>query len=430
MPLVVAHDLDVVAFIGYTLAKDHISRLRRWGFSGRAFGAPARAPGPPGRLAVVLAITSVVSARSPRLSPAASFSSPTPDTCSVTWAAVAGLVRRDPAPAGADRPAHVGVPAGGGAGGGRAGGVACGWAGSSSSRGSGGCSSPPTWRRSHGRLRRDRPDRERRVDGGAGGSPKSNLNLRAAFLEVVKRRAGLGGRDRRGRRHRAHRLAARTLASILIGSLIVPLTIKLLRESIDVLMETTPKHIDLASVRAWPFMTPHVHDVHELHVSQVATGLPVLTAHVVVDELQLQRRRPASDAGPDPGLAMTLAAALDDPVRGGGPRRARAPRTRLTPPSRRALLHSPGARKPATTRVWKREARSGDPQRAAYHDRRGRDRGAAFALPPARGDARTGAVRLARLPGSPPSSSILRSGTPATPTSWSSTRRTTSSRAG
>jgi cobalt-zinc-cadmium efflux system protein len=30
--------------------------------------------------------------------------------------------------------------------------------------------------------------------------------------------------------------------------------------------------------------TPHVHEVHELHVSQVATGLPVLTAHVVVDE--------------------------------------------------------------------------------------------------------------------------------------------------
>ena len=29
---------------------------------------------------------------------------------------------------------------------------------------------------------------------------------------------------------------------------------------------------------------PHVRDVHDLHVSQIATGLPVLTAHVVVDE--------------------------------------------------------------------------------------------------------------------------------------------------
>jgi cobalt-zinc-cadmium efflux system protein len=117
------------------------------------------------------------------------------------------------------------------------------------------------------------------------GARNSNLNLRAAFLEVVNDALGsvavivaavviaLTGW-----------LRADALASILIGSLIVPRTIRLLRESIDVLMETTPRHIDLASVRARLLATPHVHDVHELHVSQVATGLPVLTAHVVVDE--------------------------------------------------------------------------------------------------------------------------------------------------
>ena len=27
---------------------------------------------------------------------------------------------------------------------------------------------------------------------------------------------------------------------------------------------------------------PHVHDVHDLHASQVATGIPILTAHLVV----------------------------------------------------------------------------------------------------------------------------------------------------
>lgn len=117
------------------------------------------------------------------------------------------------------------------------------------------------------------------------GSRSSNLNMRAAFLEVVNDALGsvavivaavvigLTGW-----------LQADAVASILIGSLILPRTIRLLRESIDVLMESTPKHIDLASVRAKLLATPHVHDVHELHVSQVATGLPVLTAHVVVDE--------------------------------------------------------------------------------------------------------------------------------------------------
>ena len=113
----------------------------------------------------------------------------------------------------------------------------------------------------------------------------SNLNMRAAFLEVVNDALGsvavivaavviaLTGW-----------LQADAVASILIGSLIIPRTVRLLRESIDVLMESTPKHIDLGEVRARLLATPHVHDVHELHVSQVATGLPVVTAHVVVDE--------------------------------------------------------------------------------------------------------------------------------------------------
>ena len=117
------------------------------------------------------------------------------------------------------------------------------------------------------------------------GARDSNLNMRAAFLEVVTDALGsvavivaagviaLTGWSR-----------ADAVASILIGALIVPRTIGLLRESVDVLMETTPKQIDLGAVRSRLLATPHVHEVHELHVSQVATGLPVLTAHVVVDE--------------------------------------------------------------------------------------------------------------------------------------------------
>ena len=117
------------------------------------------------------------------------------------------------------------------------------------------------------------------------GARDSNLNMRAAFLEVVTDALGsvavivaagviaLTGWSR-----------ADAVASILIGALILPRTIGLLRESVDVLMETTPKQIDLGAVRSRLLATPHVHEVHELHVSQVATGLPVLTAHVVVDE--------------------------------------------------------------------------------------------------------------------------------------------------
>lgn len=113
----------------------------------------------------------------------------------------------------------------------------------------------------------------------------ADLNMRAAFLEVVNDTLGsvavlvaavviaLTGW-----------LRADAVASLVIGVLIIPRTLKLLRETVDVLMESTPKGLDLAKVRRRILSLSHVHDVHDLHASQVATGLPVLTAHVVVDD--------------------------------------------------------------------------------------------------------------------------------------------------
>ena len=113
----------------------------------------------------------------------------------------------------------------------------------------------------------------------------TNLNMRAAFLEVVNDALGsaavlvaagciaLFGWQR-----------ADAVASLLIGALILPRTWRLLRETVDVLLETTPKGLDLDDVRAHILDLPHVRDVHDLHASQVATDLPVLSAHVVVDD--------------------------------------------------------------------------------------------------------------------------------------------------
>jgi cobalt-zinc-cadmium efflux system protein len=117
------------------------------------------------------------------------------------------------------------------------------------------------------------------------GSRADNLNMRAAFLEVVNDALGslavlvaavviaVSGWTR-----------ADPVASLVIAALIVPRTIGLLRESVDVLLEATPKGLDLGAVRSHMLAMPHVHEVHDLHASQVTTGLPVLTAHVVVDD--------------------------------------------------------------------------------------------------------------------------------------------------
>ena len=117
------------------------------------------------------------------------------------------------------------------------------------------------------------------------GSRRADLNLRAAFLEVVNDALGsVAVLVAAAVIATTGWLRADAVASLVIGVLIMPRTLRLLRESVDVLLESTPRGLDLAGVREHLMALPHVHDVHDLHASQVATGLPVLTAHVVVDD--------------------------------------------------------------------------------------------------------------------------------------------------
>lgn len=78
--------------------------------------------------------------------------------------------------------------------------------------------------------------------------------------------------------------AADPVASILIGLFILPRTWFLLREALDVLLEATPRGVDLAEVRQHMTSVPGVLDVHDLHAWTITSGNPVLSAHVVVDD--------------------------------------------------------------------------------------------------------------------------------------------------
>jgi cobalt-zinc-cadmium efflux system protein len=114
---------------------------------------------------------------------------------------------------------------------------------------------------------------------------RGTLNLRAAFLEVVNDALGSA----------AVVLSAvligitgwtrlDAVASLLIATMIAPRTLVLLRETVSVLLESTPPGLDLDDVRAHILEVDHVVGVHDVHATLVATGLPVLTAHVVVDD--------------------------------------------------------------------------------------------------------------------------------------------------
>lgn len=77
---------------------------------------------------------------------------------------------------------------------------------------------------------------------------------------------------------------ADAVASIAIAAMIIPRAISLLREVVDVLLEGTPRDVDLRELREHIVGMGGVADVHDLHVWTISSGLPVMSAHVVVDD--------------------------------------------------------------------------------------------------------------------------------------------------
>ena len=113
----------------------------------------------------------------------------------------------------------------------------------------------------------------------------ANFNMRAAFLEVLNDALGSVGVivaavviTTTGYQR------ADTFAGLFIAALILPRAFKLLRETTRVLMEFTPEDVDLDVVEAHVLELEHVREVHDLHASMIGTGMPVISAHVVIDD--------------------------------------------------------------------------------------------------------------------------------------------------
>ena len=114
---------------------------------------------------------------------------------------------------------------------------------------------------------------------------KDSLTVRGAYLEVLSDAFGSAAVLVAGVVIRVTGLGqADAIASILIGVLILPRTYGLLREAVDVLLEATPKNVDMTQVRRHILEAEGVREVHDLHAWTITSGLNVLSAHVVVDE--------------------------------------------------------------------------------------------------------------------------------------------------
>jgi cobalt-zinc-cadmium efflux system protein len=113
---------------------------------------------------------------------------------------------------------------------------------------------------------------------------QESLNLRGAFLEALSDLLGSLGVV----------VAAIIIAltgwwqadpvvSILIGLFILPRTWNLLRSSLDVLLESTPHHIDVAAMERALASVPGVQSVHDLHVWTITSGFVAMSGHVLAD---------------------------------------------------------------------------------------------------------------------------------------------------
>ncbi|MFF5229728.1 cation diffusion facilitator family transporter [Dactylosporangium sp. NPDC000521] len=111
----------------------------------------------------------------------------------------------------------------------------------------------------------------------------ASLNMRGAFLEVATDTVtSVGVLAAAAVIATTGFTRADAIVSVLIGLVIAPRAVRLLREAANVLLEATPPGIDLDQIRRHIVDLDHVLGVHDLHVHAVTSGLPVLTAHVVV----------------------------------------------------------------------------------------------------------------------------------------------------
>lgn len=111
-----------------------------------------------------------------------------------------------------------------------------------------------------------------------------NLNARAVSLEIMGDLAGsiavlvsaavitLTGL-----------VVADPIGSLVVVALIVIRTVVLLRDAIDVLLQATPRDVDLDLVRRHVLETEGVLDAHDLHAWTLTSGMNVVSAHVVLE---------------------------------------------------------------------------------------------------------------------------------------------------
>lgn len=116
-------------------------------------------------------------------------------------------------------------------------------------------------------------------------SSSHNMNARGAYLHVLgDLLASVGTVGAAILIRYTGWLMADPIASILTTVLIMSGAWRLVRESVDILLESTPAHIPLPAVRGQLEAIPGIESVHDLHVWAVTPAIVAMSAHCIVRE--------------------------------------------------------------------------------------------------------------------------------------------------
>jgi len=114
---------------------------------------------------------------------------------------------------------------------------------------------------------------------------KDDLNLRSAYLHMLGDAVSAAGVVGAGIVIASTGASvADPAVSILIGILILWSSWGILREAVDVLLESVPKHIDMQTVERKIGGVTGVLAVHDLHVWTVGAGVVACSCHITVEE--------------------------------------------------------------------------------------------------------------------------------------------------
>jgi cobalt-zinc-cadmium efflux system protein len=114
-------------------------------------------------------------------------------------------------------------------------------------------------------------------------SQHESLNIRGAFLHVMGDTLGSVGAILAGVIMVVWRwYLADPLISIVVAMLVLYSSWNLVHESVDVLLEGTPRNLNIPSILADLGSVPGVVSIHDLHVWSIASHMPAMSCHIVL----------------------------------------------------------------------------------------------------------------------------------------------------